>query len=282
MTGSKQWVRLYRLKPPYGAEIVHAHYVEHRFVRHSHEHFVVGLVEEGVQQYTYHGASHTTSPGQTFFVNGDEPHTGESARTDGYLYRTLCLDPETFRRLTLEITGRNEIPYLAGAVIADTRLSARLQQFHMAVAANADAMEYESFLLSAVRHLLEAHVENRRQIIAVGQENSVVSQVRDYIEGHYSENISLAQLGSLTSRSPFQIAHAFSKTVGLPPHAFLESVRIRHAREMLRSGMNVVDTALATGYPDQSHFTHRFRRSTGITPGQYAIRVKYSTRLIAR
>jgi len=46
--GSKQWVRLYRLKPPYGAEIVHAHYVEHRFVRHSHEHFVIGLVEEGV------------------------------------------------------------------------------------------------------------------------------------------------------------------------------------------------------------------------------------------
>jgi AraC-like DNA-binding protein len=107
--------------------------------------------------------------------------------------------------------------------------------------------------------------------VAAGQESSVVSQVRDYIEGHYSENISLAQLGSLTSRSPFQIARAFSKTVGLPPHAYLESVRIRHAREMLKLGMNVVDTALATGYPDQSHFTHRFRRSTGITPGQYAI-----------
>lgn len=270
-TRSKQWVHLYRLKPPYEVEIVHAHYVEHRFIRHSHQHFVIGLVEEGVQQYTYHGASHATSPGQTFFVNGDEPHTGESATPDGYLYRTLCLDPETFRQLTLDITGRNELPYLAGAVIADTRLSARLQQLHKAVAANADAMEYESLLLSAVRRLLEVHVENRRQIVAVGQESSVVSQVRDYIEGHYSENISLAQLGSLTSRSPFQIARAFSKTVGLPPHAYLESVRIRHAREMLKLGMNVVDTALATGYPDQSHFTHRFRRSTGITPGQYAI-----------
>ena len=127
-------------------------------------------------------------------------------------------------------------------------------------------------LLSAVRRLLEVHVENRRQIVAVGQESSVVSQVRDYIEGHYSENISLAQLGSLTSfSSPSQIARAFSKTVGLPPHAYLESVRIRHAREMLKLGMNVVDTALATGYPDQSHFTHRFRRNLGITPGQYAI-----------
>jgi AraC-like DNA-binding protein len=36
--------------------------------------------------------------------------------------------------------------------------------------------------------------------------------------------------------------------------------------------MSLVDTALATGYPDQSHFTHRFRRFTGITPGQYTTR----------
>jgi AraC-like DNA-binding protein len=282
MTRSKEWVRLYRLKPPYETEMVHAHYVEHRFARHSHEHFVVGLVEEGVQHYTYQGASYTTPPGQTFFVNGDEPHTGKSATADGYLYRTLCLDPETFRQLTLDITGRNELPYLAGTVVSDTCLFARLQQFHKAVAANADAIECESFLLSAVQRLLEVHVENRRQIIVVGQENSVVSQVRDYIEGHYSENVSLAQLGSLTSRSPFQIARAFSKTVGLPPHAYLESVRMRHAREMLKLGMKVIDTALATGYPDQSHFTHRFRSITGITPAQYAIRVKYGTSLIAR
>ena len=62
MTGSKQWVRLYRLKSGYRAEIVHAHYVEHRFVRHSHQHYVIGLVEQGVQQYNYRGARHVHSP----------------------------------------------------------------------------------------------------------------------------------------------------------------------------------------------------------------------------
>jgi len=74
---------------------------------------------------------------------------------------------------------------------------------------------------------------------------------------------------ALTSRSPFHIARAFSQATGLPPHAYLESVRMRRARELLRSGISVVETALAVGYPDQSHFTHRFRRHTGFTPGQY-------------
>jgi AraC-like DNA-binding protein len=272
MTGPRQWVRLYRLNPPYAAEVVHARYVDHKFARHSHEHYVVGLVEEGVQQYTYRGATHTTLSGQTFFVNGDEPHTGEPATTSGYIYRTLCLDPENLRRLTRDVTNRNELPYLAGSVVADSQLCVELRQFHQAVAANVGAMQCESVLLSAVRCLLERHAGTRRPAGPAGRDDGVVSQIKDYIQAHYAENISLTQLGTLTSRSPFHLARAFSKAVGLPPHAYLESVRIRHAREMLRSGTSLVDTALATGYPDQSHFTHRFRRFTGITPGQYTTR----------
>ena len=264
-----QWVRVYRLDSLYRAEIVHAHYVEHRFVRHAHEHFVVGLVEQGIQQYTYRGARHTTPAGQVFFVNGDAPHTGEPVTTDGYLYRTLCLDPEVLRHVTFDVTNKNNLPYLNGAVVADPQLFAKLQQLHWAIAANAPAMHCESFLLAAVRHLLEVHAGSRGQIPATSTETSVVRQIRDYLEAHYAEDVSLAQLGILTSRSPFHVARVFSKTVGLPPHAYLESVRIRRAREFLRSGVSVVDTALRIGYPDQSHFTHRFRRHTGMTPGQY-------------
>jgi AraC-like DNA-binding protein len=274
MTSTAQWVRIYRIEPPYRAEIVHAHYVEHRFVRHAHEHFVVGLVEEGIQQYTYRGARHTTPAGRVFFVNGDEPHTGEPATTGGYLYRTLCLGPEALRQLTLDITNRNDLPYLDGTVVADHQLFAELQRLHRAVAVNARAMHCESLLLSVVRCLVERHVENRRPVLTSGKETSVVRQVRDYLEGNYSEDISLTQLGALTSCSPFHLARTFSKSVGLPPHAYLERVRIRHARELLKAGMSVVDTALAIGYPDQSHFTHRFRRHTGFTPGHYRIAAK--------
>jgi AraC-like DNA-binding protein len=269
MAASGQWVRIYRLDPSYEAEIVHARYVEHRFARHAHEHFVVGIVEEGVQQYTYRGARHTTPAGQTFFVNGGEPHTGEPATKEGYLYRTLCLGPQALRQLMLDITRRNVLPYLRGAVVADRQLFARLRRLNLAVSANAPTMRCEALLLSAVRYLIEKHAENHRQVPASGKESSVVRQVREYLDSHYSEDISLTQLSALTARSPFHVAREFSRAVGLPPHSYLESIRILHARALLRSGMSIVDTALAVGYPDQSHFTHRFRRFTGFTPGQY-------------
>lgn len=269
MTASAQWVRVYRVRGAYDTEVVHAHYVEHRFARHAHEHFVIGLVEKGIQQYTYRHVRHTTPAGHMFFVNGDEAHTGEPATTEGYVYRTLCLAPGVFRQLTLDITGKNDHPCLQGAVIADGQLFAKLRRFHRAIAGNEPTMRCESFLLSAVRHLLETHAETRRQVPAPGKDSSVATNVREYLEAYYSEDISLADLAALTSRSPFHVARTFTKAIGLPPHAYLESIRISRARALLRAGTSVVGTALATGYPDQSHFTHRFRRHTGFTPGQY-------------
>lgn len=269
MSDAREWVRLYRLDSRYAADIVHARYVRHRFTRHSHEHFVIGLVEDGVQQYNYRGANRTTPPGQVFFVNGGEPHTGEPVTKAGYLYRTLCLDPHVLRDLALAITGRSGSLHLTGDVVTDDPLSAALGQLHRAVATNAGAMPCESFLLAAVRCLLEKHAENHQCIPGLSKESGAVSKAREYIEAHYTEDVSLADLGALTCRSPFHIARAFSKEMGLPPHAYLESVRIQRSKEMLRAGMSVVDTALATGYSDQSHFTHRFRRITGITPGRW-------------
>ena len=274
MSAPRQWVRVYRMRGTYDAEVIHAHYVEHRFARHAHEHFVIGLVEKGIQQYTYRHTRHTTPAGHMFFVNGDEPHTGEPVTTEGYVYRTLCLRPDAFRQLMLDIAGKNQCPSLHGAVIGDGQLFSKLQNLHRAVAGHEPTILCESLLLSAVRRLLQTHAENPREIPDVHKENSVVIRVREYMEAHYSEDISLADLAALTDRSPFHLARTFTKVTGLPPHACLESIRISHAREMLRAGMSVVDTALAVGYPDQSHFTHRFRRHTGFTPGQYRITVR--------
>jgi AraC-like DNA-binding protein len=269
MPQSEQWARVHRFSGPYPGETVHAHYVQHRFARHAHEHLVIGLVEKGVQQYTYQGSRHRTCPGQIFFVDGGEPHTGEAADEHGYVYRTLCLSPRVLVGLAREVTHRKELPHLRNAVITDRLLFTKLLGLHRAVGTSGSTMSRESLLLEVIEHLMRAHVEQRRQSVPVGRDEFVVRQLRDYLEAHYFEDVSLTELGTLVSRSAYHTARVFSKVCGLPPHAYLESIRIQRARELLASGANVVETALAVGYPDQSHFTHRFRRHTGITPRQY-------------
>lgn len=52
-------------------------------------------------------------------------------------------------------------------------------------------------------------------------------------------------------------------------YAYLESVRVSHAEQLLRAGKPLVDVAYAVGYSSQAHFTQRFKQIIGVTPGKY-------------
>jgi transcriptional regulator GlxA family with amidase domain len=93
---------------------------------------------------------------------------------------------------------------------------------------------------------------------SMGSERPAVRIAREYMESHFSENVTIPKLAALVSLSPYYFARAFEREIGLPPHAYLETVRIRKAREFLDRGCTVVSAALSAGYVDQSHFTHRF------------------------
>jgi len=104
---------------------------------------------------------------------------------------------------------------------------------------------------------------------SVGRERPAIRKAREYMEANFNQDLSLSKLADLVSLSPYHFARAFQREIGLPPHAYLEGVRIRKAREFLDQGETVVSAALSAGYSDQSHLTHRFKRFLGITPGQY-------------
>ena len=133
----------------------------------------------------------------------------------------------------------------------------------------AQSAKCERLLLRALARLLTHHIDPRITPRTIGSERPAVRTACEYIQAHFAEDVSLSRLASLVSLSPFYFARAFEREIGLPPHAYLENVRVQKAREFLDHGHTVVSTALLAGYVDQSHLTHRFKRFLGITPGQY-------------
>src|SRR4029453_7090141 len=87
MTG--EWSQYYRQAALHDLEVLHARFIEHRFARHSHEYYVIGVVEAGVQASPYRGMRPLPPAGHVFLVNPGEPHTGEAATPGGYIYRTV-------------------------------------------------------------------------------------------------------------------------------------------------------------------------------------------------
>lgn len=273
-----EWTSYYRPRGVTGVAALHAHFVDHRYPRHAHAYSVVGLVESGVQSFSYKGARHLTPAGRIFIVNQGEPHTGEAAVEGGYLYRTLCLDPGFLTRALYDLSGSHGSPCLEGVVLEEPELARALLRFHRALAQRATAIEQESLLLEAVRLLLTRHSDMRGAASRDLAEPRAVARARDYIEAHFADDISLSKVAEIVCLSPFHFARLFTKVAGMPPHAYLESVRIRNACALLDQGKPIASVAASVGYADQSHLTKRFRRFLGITPRQY---VKEDERLLS-
>jgi AraC-like DNA-binding protein len=55
----------------------------------------------------------------------------------------------------------------------------------------------------------------------------------------------------------------------MPPHVYLNAVRVSEAQKRIRLGMPLATVALECGFADQSHFTRRFKGSVGVTPAAW-------------
>ncbi len=266
---SQEWSQYYHDDRLRGIEVLHARFLRHRYPRHSHDYGVVALVERGAASCWYRGAQHTASSGQVFVMNAGEPHTGDPVLADGYVYRVLYPRLDYLEQVAREIgTGAGAV-FLKGTVLDDCVLRSLLSKFHACLAEHAPAAACESALLNALGWLITRHTEPNVVARKVGRERPAVKLAKDLMETHFDEDISISRLAKLCSLSPFYFARTFESETGLPPHAYLESVRIRRVREFLDRGDTVVSAALSAGFVDQSHLTHRFKRILGITPGQY-------------
>jgi len=89
----------------------------------------------------------------------------------------------------------------------------------------------------------------------------------DFVEARYADPVTLCDMAAATGLTRMHFAAQFKAAMGLRPHEYLLRRRIDHAQEMLvRTGMSVVDIALAVGFQTQSQFTTVFKRFTGKPP----------------
>ncbi len=84
----------------------------------------------------------------------------------------------------------------------------------------------------------------------------------------------MQELAQHVGLSPYYFLRVFRAEVGMPPYAYLESVRIGHAQKLIEAGMPLVTAAMDAGFSSQSHMTNSFKKIIGATPGQYAGQIR--------
>ncbi|MFI5892400.1 helix-turn-helix transcriptional regulator [Actinoplanes sp. NPDC051513] len=80
----------------------------------------------------------------------------------------------------------------------------------------------------------------------------------------------LRSLAATATLSRTAFAARFSATVGVPPMRYLQSLRLHHARRLLRDErLTVAAVAARVGYASEGAFAARFREAFGIPPGTW-------------
>jgi AraC-like DNA-binding protein len=265
-----EWSHIHSRPDLSGVEVLHAHFLSHRYPTHAHEHAVIGLVESGSVSLGYRGARHQIGSNGIFFVNPEEPHDGvigDPSDPIGYTYRALYPTPE----FITNIVGEDHLRQLhfRDAVVDDSSLSNKLRCAHRAIELHDSLIVCEGLLFYAIMSLLRQNGLAGEPIARIRKARIAVQRVCDFINAHPNGKTSLAEYAALAGMSPFHLAHVFVREVGMPIHVYAETVRTRRARSLLKGDLAISQIALQLGYADQSHFTRRFKQFQGVTPGQY-------------
>ena len=94
-------------------------------------------------------------------------------------------------------------------------------------------------------------------------------RVIDYMEHHCTREIRLAELCAVAGLSRSHFQRAFKAAIGMPPHAFLTTLRLRTAGRMLATReLGLAEIAVASGFASHAHMTDVFHSIIGFTPSE--------------
>ena len=97
-----------------------------------------------------------------------------------------------------------------------------------------------------------------------------LKRVRDHIETHLDDRLTLTDLAGVACLSPYHFSRSFKQAVGIGPQRYVMQRRLERAKTLMRrSSRPLAVTAQEAGFTDQSHLTLMFRREIGVTPGRY-------------
>lgn len=204
-------------------------------------------------------------PGVVSAEEPGEPHVNTRVLGPANFW-VAFLDPSLLQNAAAEL-GINGVPHFRLAVTEAPALHAAFSRFYDALRREATALEHESRLIACVRTLL-ATCGEQAPVRPTARDHPRVRLAREFLHEHFAESVRLADLAALSGLSRFHLAHLFTRTYGLSPHAYQTQLRVGAARRALRTGTS--PQSVDAGFFDQSHLGKHFKRAWGLTPGHYA------------
>lgn len=176
----------------------------------------------------------------------------------GGRFLTITPDQRTFAELAEALA-----PGPDARVVFDAQAGALARRAAgLAASGGAGALEIETLCLEAFRTACVEQPACATDLAWLGPAQEMLVDAPD---------ATVRELARAAGVHPVYFARAFKRHAGCGPAEYRRRVRVDRAAALLRHGRTpLAETAAASGYVDQAHMTHDFRRWFGCTPARYA------------
>lgn len=238
---------------------------------HSHAFSELFLVTGGVGQVLVDGRWYDVKENDFIIINPQVEHTEVSRKEAPLEYIVLGIEGLQFVSRSDPYDRRVAVPFIQN----EGELSGRIRRYMELLLEEVQQERYENGvicqnILNIILFLIHSCQMTDVSITAATNITAECAAVRNYIDAHFKEPITLDVLAHATHRNKYYVAHAFKSAFGISPIKYLMERRVKESKYLLAdTDYSVGDISALLGFSSASHFSQAFRRSTGETPNEY-------------
>lgn len=228
--------------------------------------------KEGAGELLLDNRKYVIEEGQGFLILKDEPHEYHALEDEDWVLDIIGFNgnivPLLLRSINLTRSGafqltQNGRDLLELHYTRTLRLSRQeIPRKHMIL-----SQEIYSFLTDISTSITRIN----SKVTDYG--NPTITQVIEYMEANYGDDISLDTLAHLVSRTPEYLCSIFKEHTGTTINKYLNQIRLLQASLLLvqEPSMPINEIAAQCGFRSASYFGKQFLKQYEATPNQYRL-----------
>lgn len=235
----------------------------HFTTRDSKNSLLILYTLRGKGKLSYEGKTYSLPPASLFFLDCRKWHDYRADSPEGWSYRFLHFDGDGIQFYKRQLENGFSILQPSDTTQID-RYFAEIDRLSgddslLAVARRSN------MVISILWRLLEQHTARIASSVNLRAD---MQEVREYIQSHLAEDLSLEQLLSVVHLSKYHFVRIFKESFGVTPGKYILRSRISAARRLLvTTALPVYEIASMVGFTDTTSFYRAFRELEGSSPG---------------
>jgi AraC-like DNA-binding protein len=219
----------------------------------------VEVISRGVHAQCVPGSVTVGEPGEPYVLRPHSEMRGE--------FRVIRVDYARLEEITREAVAHGVHSPFPRSPVVSGRHAAMFYDAYQAIE-HGDKLNVDESLAVFVTAMIGLDID--ATMARTADNRRPVACARELLHARFDTAVSLEELAQAASMDRFALLRAFSRELGLTPHAYQVQLRVARASRLIAEHVPLADVALAVGYSEQSALQRTFKQLVGVTPGAYA------------